>query len=112
MDFCNLIDGFEQLVKTGDVIRIPVGCKHSIIADTCLDIIEVQIGKEISAEDKIKIWESEKYHKCPETIRRKLQSFGLYETREQNPYSDYEINILKTYYPIGDWDNLLKFLRL
>lgn len=49
-----IIDGVEQLVKTGDVIRIPVGCKHSIIADTCLDIIEVQIGKEISAEDKVK----------------------------------------------------------
>ena len=53
---------------------------------------------------------SEKYHKCPETIRRKLQSFGLLEILERNPYSDYEINILKTYYPIGDWDNLLKFL--
>lgn len=50
-----IIDGVEQFVKTGDVIRISVGCKHSIIADTCLDIIEVQIGKEISAEDKIKI---------------------------------------------------------
>ena len=50
-----IVDDVEQFVKTGDVIRIPVGCKHSIIADTCLDIIEVQIGKEISAEDKIKI---------------------------------------------------------
>lgn len=50
-----IVDGVEQFVKTGDVIRISVGCKHSIIADTCLDIIEVQIGKEISAEDKIKI---------------------------------------------------------
>ena len=50
-----IIDGVEQLVKTGDVIRIPVGCKHSIIADTCLDIIEVQVGKEINTEDKLKI---------------------------------------------------------
>lgn len=49
-----IVDGVEQFVKTGDVIRISVGCKHSIIADTCLDIIEVQIGKELIVNDKIK----------------------------------------------------------
>lgn len=49
-----IIDGVEQLVKTGDVIRIPAGCKHSINAFTVLDIIEIQMGSEISTSDKIK----------------------------------------------------------
>ena len=48
-----IIDGFEQLVKTGDVIRIPVGCKHTVEAISTLDVVEVQIG-EISVADKIK----------------------------------------------------------
>ncbi len=48
-----IIDGVEQLVKTGDVIRIPVGCKHTVEAISTLDVVEVQIG-EISVADKIK----------------------------------------------------------
>lgn len=51
-----------------------------------------------------------KYNRPEETIRRKLQSFGLYNTRKQMPYSDEEISILKQYYPIGDWHNLFKYL--
>ena len=39
---------------TGDVITIAVGCKHMVEAVTALDIIEVQIGDEISVADKIK----------------------------------------------------------
>ena len=48
-----IIDGVEQFVKTGDVIRIPVGCKHTVEAISTLDVVEVQIG-EISVADKIK----------------------------------------------------------
>ena len=44
----------EQKVRPGDVISIAAGCKHTIIADPDCDlgIIEIQIGDEISAEDK------------------------------------------------------------
>ena len=49
-----VLDGREQAVKPRDVIRIPRGCKHTIIAETPLHAIEVQIGKDISVDDKIK----------------------------------------------------------
>lgn len=52
----------------------------------------------------------EKYNRPEETIRKKLQSFGLYNVRENVPYSDEELLILNQYYPIGDWDSLLKYL--
>ena len=41
-------------MKPGDVITIEAGCKHTIIAETELKIIEVQLGKEISVNDKHK----------------------------------------------------------
>lgn len=49
-----IVDGMEQIVKPGDVITIEAGCRHTIIADTELKIIEVQLGKEISVNDKHK----------------------------------------------------------
>ncbi len=49
-----IIDGMEQPVKAGDVIVMKAGCRHTIIADTELQVIEVQLGKEISAHDKKK----------------------------------------------------------
>ena len=49
-----VVDGMEQILRTGDVITIAVGCKHMVEAVTALDIIEVQIGDEISVADKIK----------------------------------------------------------
>lgn len=49
-----VIDGMEQILRTGDVITIATGCKHTVEAITALDIIEVQLGDEISVADKIK----------------------------------------------------------
>ncbi len=49
-----VIDGVETPVKAGDVITMKAGCKHTVSADTELKMIEVQIGNEISVEDKIK----------------------------------------------------------
>lgn len=49
-----VIDGAEQLLQTGDVIRIAAGRKHTVEAETDMDVIEVQIGENIFAEDKIK----------------------------------------------------------
>ena len=47
-----VVDGMEQYVKPGDVVSIAAGCKHTVIADTDLNIIETQIGEEISKKDK------------------------------------------------------------
>lgn len=49
-----IVDGMEQPVKAGDVITMEAGCRHTVIADTELKIIEVQLGKEISVHDKKK----------------------------------------------------------
>lgn len=49
-----IVDGMEQLVGVGDVITIQAGCRHTIIAETELKLIEVQLGKEISVDDKQK----------------------------------------------------------
>ena len=50
-----ILDGIERLVKAGDVITIPVSCCHTIIAETELKVIEVQLGKNISISDKQKV---------------------------------------------------------
>ncbi|OON88478.1 mannose-1-phosphate guanylyltransferase [Oribacterium sp. C9] len=49
-----VVDGMVQNVKAGDVITMKAGCRHTIIADSELQLIEVQIGKEISVHDKHK----------------------------------------------------------
>ncbi len=49
-----VIDGVERSVSPGDVISMPAGCRHTVSADSELKIIEVQIGKNISVEDKCK----------------------------------------------------------
>ena len=49
-----IIDGKEQSVRAGDVITMKAGCKHTVIAETELKLIEVQIGEGISVQDKIK----------------------------------------------------------
>ena len=38
----------------GDVLRMPAGCRHMLLADTELQVIEVQLGKDISVQDKKK----------------------------------------------------------
>lgn len=49
-----IVDGMEQEVSAGDVITMEAGCRHTIIAETELKLIEVQLGKEISVHDKQK----------------------------------------------------------
>ena len=51
-----LLDGEERLVKQGDMVELPIGAKHKMTARTDMTIIEVQMGKSISREDKVK-WE-------------------------------------------------------
>ena len=50
-----VIDGVERAVSAGDVIDLPVGCKHTVKAsDSGLQIIEVHMGDEIKVSDKNK----------------------------------------------------------
>ena len=49
-----IVDGMEQSVKAGDVITMSAGCRHTIMADTELKLIEVQLGEAISESDKQK----------------------------------------------------------
>ncbi len=49
-----IVDGMEQPVQPGDVITIEAGCRHTIIAETELRVVEVQLGQEISVHDKKK----------------------------------------------------------
>lgn len=49
-----VVDGMEQSVKAGDVVTMQAGCRHIVIADTELKLIEVQLGKDISVSDKHK----------------------------------------------------------
>ncbi len=49
-----VVDGIEQSVKAGDIVTMQAGCKHTVIAKTELKMIEIQLGKEISVQDKHK----------------------------------------------------------
>lgn len=51
-----MVDGKTFTVCEGDVIKLSQGTKHTVKAKTLLKIIEVQVGKEISVEDKEKFY--------------------------------------------------------
>ena len=49
-----LVDGMEQRIRAGDVITMQAGCRHTVMAETELHLIEIQLGGEISVHDKQK----------------------------------------------------------
>ena len=49
-----IVDGMEQSVKPGDVVTMAAGCRHTVIAETELKLIEVQLGENINVRDKQK----------------------------------------------------------
>ena len=50
-----IVDGMEQPVKPGDVVTMAAGSKHTVIAgEDGLQLIEVQLGNDISVSDKHK----------------------------------------------------------
>ena len=49
-----IVDGMEQPIRAGDVVTMEAGCRHTVIADTELQMIEVQLGTEINVADKRK----------------------------------------------------------
>lgn len=56
-----VVDDAEILLVPGTSIRLPAGCRHTVIARTAMTLIEVQVGKDISVEDKTKYPLDEKY---------------------------------------------------
>ena len=50
----SVVDGMEQKIKAGDVVTMSAGCRHTVFADTELKLVEVQLGKDITVEDKQK----------------------------------------------------------
>ncbi len=51
-----VVDDVEREIHVGDVVTMKAGTKHTVVADEILKMIEVQIGSEISVQDKVK-WE-------------------------------------------------------
>ena len=49
-----VMDGKEFGVTEGDVVKIPANTKHTVKALSLLKMLEVQLGEEISVNDKIK----------------------------------------------------------
>ena len=49
-----IVDGLKQTVNTGDIIAIAAGSRHTIIAETDLELTETQIGENIDVKDKKK----------------------------------------------------------
>ena len=49
-----IVDGMEQNVKAGDVTTMSAGCRHTVIAESELKLIEVQLGEDINVHDKQK----------------------------------------------------------
>ena len=58
-----IIDDAEIMVEPGVMLRLPAGSRHTIIADTEMTIIEVQIGQNIDVHDKVKYSLEERYGK-------------------------------------------------
>ena len=49
-----VVDGMVQKVSAGDVITMSAGCRHTIMAEKELKLVEVQLGKDIDVQDKQK----------------------------------------------------------
>ena len=50
-----IVDGMEQPIEVGDVVTMAAGCKHAVTAgEKGMQMIEVQLGTEISVADKKK----------------------------------------------------------
>ena len=44
-----IVDGAKTAVQAGDVVKMPAGSRHTIVADTELKVMEVQLGRDISS---------------------------------------------------------------
>ena len=48
------LDGVEQQVTTGSCVQIPAGVRHTVYARSPMTIVEIQMGSELSVQDKKK----------------------------------------------------------
>ena len=54
-DGYTIVEGMKQNVSVGDVVTMGAGARHAVVAgDSGLQLIEVQLGANISAADKTK----------------------------------------------------------
>ncbi len=58
-----VVDDAEILLRPGTMVRLPAGCRHTLIARTEMTLIEVQIGEDISVHDKQKFSLERRYGK-------------------------------------------------
>ena len=49
-----IVEGMDHEISEGDVITMEAGCRHTVIASTYLQLVEVQLGREITVYDKQK----------------------------------------------------------
>ena len=49
-----IVDDISRDIRPGEVITMPAGLRHSVVAKTKLQLIEVQLGKDITVHDKEK----------------------------------------------------------
>ena len=49
-----VVDGAARPVRAGDVVTMPAGSRHTVVAKTALQLIEVQLGADITVHDKHK----------------------------------------------------------
>lgn len=47
-------DGISREIWPGDIVTMRAGCRHTVIAHSELQLIEVQLGREINKNDKQK----------------------------------------------------------
>ncbi|MNZ56072.1 Acireductone dioxygenase [compost metagenome] len=55
-----ILEGVKYSIQAGDVVQIPFGAKHAVKANSQLEYIEIQMGSELTVEDKARIamtWE-------------------------------------------------------
>lgn len=58
-----VVDDAEITLRPGTMVRLPAGCRHTVIARTAMTLIEVQVGRDISASDKQKYSLEKRYGK-------------------------------------------------
>lgn len=58
-----VLDDAEVQLHPGTMLRLPAGCRHTMIARTEMTVIEVQVGENISSSDKRKYSLEQRYGK-------------------------------------------------
>lgn len=49
-----IVEDSVRLLKPGDIVTMKAGVRHTVIAETAIKLLEVQLGKDISVQDKQK----------------------------------------------------------